>query len=1095
LIWIIHKQPEKHHNSYLEKLVLCKKHNQEWLDSAVSQSIIDLNVVSLKGFEPYERILYGISRSDRRNDGRIRDKLLKRYQNLESGGWWVSGIDLFTKDDSIWGQFKPDIPYRYQEKIVQKFDLNQYKIKLIKYEAPKNVPTEIIALKVSFLATWNIVKNQNEAAKNAWIERIQKTWTTSEEEGQMVREESTWTPCSSSTRHLSKSRRARRTDSQESAENRFFQELQEACGRREYQRIDFLLQPIRNKSNYNSEQQSSRSTDRRGVERLGKIEDRGFWPWLIETPRIPLVLTEGAKKAGAVITSSYVSISLPGIYNGYRQPKDEWGRKTGEARLIPQLELLAKGGREIIFCFDHDDKPETVKNVRTAIALTGTLLQLQGASVSVITWQDPEKGVDDLIVKRGVDYFRSLYKSRISLSDFKLSASLDISKYKPLTVNQRYLSNSLVPPDQTQLIGLKSPKNTGKTEWLSRIVSKLLYEGKPVVVITHRIQLAKALCARFGVEHIEEVRKSTTKGILGYGLCIDSLHPNSQARFNPEDWSEAVVILDEAEQVIWHLLDSSTCQENRVEIIENFQKLLNTVVSSGGQIYLSDADLSAIALDYVSDLIDGPVQTWVAENIFQPQTKRKLISYTGNDPRELIAALVKAIEQGEKALVHTTGQKIKSKWGSINLESYLKERFPHLGILRIDRDSVSEPGHPACGCMANLDHIISSYDIVIASPVIETGVSIDIKGHFDSVWAIAQGIQTVDAVCQTVERLRDNVPRHIWIKTTAKGNRIGNGSISVKALLKSQHKLTRANIILLQQASINDCDELEVNFSPASFLSWGKRACVVNAGKNNYRESILAKLLLEGYELKMSDVQAGNTQLVRQGIYQVCENNYLNYRHQVSAAPEISAKELDELNNKKAKTESERLAERKGNLSKRYGIEVTPELVKKDDNGWYPQLQLLYFLTVGRSYLPERDLHSLSKFSQNNKAFKPDINKKILSAQIKALEIIEIEQFFAPDAEFSKDLLADWFEKIIIPLRFDIQTILGVAINPKNDSAIAVAQRILKKMALKLEFKYWRGDRKNKQRIYSSCNLNPDDRDSVFRHWLSRQTTSLEIAS
>lgn len=461
MIWIIHKQPEKHHNSYLEKLVLCKKHNQEWLDSAVSQSIIDLNVVSLKGFEPYERILYGISRSDRRNDGRIRDKLLKRYQNLEPGGWWVSGIDLFTKDDSIWGQFKPDIPYRYQEKIVQGFDLNQYKIKLIKYEAPKNVPTEIIALKVSYLATWNIVKNQNEAAKNAWIERIQKTWTTSEEEGQMVREESTWTPCSSSTRHLSKSRRARRTDSQESAENGFFQELQKACGRREYQRIDSLLQPIRNKSNYNSEQQSSRSTDRRGVERLGKIEDRGFWPWLIETPRIPLVLTEGAKKAGAVITSSYVSISLPGIYNGYRQPKDEWGRKTGEARLIPQLELLAKGGREIIFCFDHDDKPETVKNVRTAIALTGTLLQLQGASVSVITWQNPEKGVDDLIVKRGVDYFRSLYKSRISLSNFKLSASLDISKYKPLTVNQRYLSDNLVPPDQTQLIGLKSPKNTG----------------------------------------------------------------------------------------------------------------------------------------------------------------------------------------------------------------------------------------------------------------------------------------------------------------------------------------------------------------------------------------------------------------------------------------------------------------------------------------------------------------------------------------------------------------------------------------------------------------------------------------------------------
>lgn len=1069
-------------------------HYQEWINSAVARNLIDLNVKSLQDFEPYDYLLYALPDSDRRNDGRIRDKILKRYAHVEAGGWWVSGIDLFTGEDSIWGQFKPDIPYRYQEKTTHGYDFNQYKNKLIKYETPKNVPTELIALKVSFLETWNVVKNQNEAVKNAWIERIQKTWKTSEEGGQMVREESIWTPCSSTTRHLSKSRRARQTDNQESAENRFFRELQEACRRKEYRRIDCLLQPIRNKSNHNSKQQSSGSTDRRGVERLEKIEDRGFWFWFIENPQIPLILTEGAKKAGTLITSGRVAIALPGIFNGYRQPKDKWGRKKGDARLIPQLELLAKGGREIIFCFDHDNKPKTVKNVRTAITKTGTLLQLQGASVSVITWQDPAKGVDDLIVQRGFDYFRFLYKSRRSLSDFKLSASLDISKYQPLKINQRYLNDSLVPPNQAQLIGLKSPKNTGKTEWLSKIVRKLLYEGKPVVVITHRIQLAKALCTRFGVEHIEEVLTSQTRGILGYGLCIDSLHPNSQARFNPEDWTEAVVILDEAEQVIWHLLDSSTCQENRVEIIENFQRLLNTVVSSGGQIYLSDADLSAIALDYVSDLVDGPVKTWVAENIFRPQTKRQLFSYTGNDPRDLIAALVKAIEQGDKALTHTTGQKIKSKWGSTNLESYFKEKFPHLRILRIDRDSVSEPGHPAYGCMGNLDHIISSYDLVIASPVIETGVSIDIKGHFDSVWAIAQGIQTVDAVCQTVERLRDNVPRHVWIKTTAKGNRIGNGATSVKALLKSQHKLTKANIILLQQASINDCDELEVGFSPASFLSWGKRACVVNAGKNNYRESILAKLLSEGYELKMSDEQA-NAQLVRQGIYQVCKNNYLNYRHQVSAAPDISGKELEELNNKKAKTESERLAERKGNLNKRYGIEVTPELVKKDDNAWYLQLQLLYFLTVGRSYLLERDRHSLSKFSHNNKAFKPDINKKTLSAQIKAIEIIKVKQFFDPDAEFSKDNLADWFENLIIPLRFDIQTILGVCINPDKDSAIAVAQRILKKLGLKLEFKYWRGDRKNKQRIYSGCNLNPDDRDCVFRYWLSRETISSTIAS
>ena len=127
-------------------------------------------------------------------------------------------------------------------------------------------------------------------------------------------------------------------------------------------------------------------------------------------------------------------------------------------------------------------------------------------------------------------------------------------------------------------------------------------------------------------------------------------------------------------------------------------------------------------------------------------------------PRELIANLVNQISKGHRVLVHTTGQKAKSKWGSINLESYLKKLFPKLKILRIDSESVAEPGHKAYGCMGNLNAILPMYDIAIASPVIETGVSIDIKGHFDSVWAIAQGIQTVDAVCQSLERLRDDVP-------------------------------------------------------------------------------------------------------------------------------------------------------------------------------------------------------------------------------------------------------------------------------------------------------------------------------------------------
>ncbi|MDJ0633722.1 MAG: DUF3854 domain-containing protein [Xenococcaceae cyanobacterium MO_188.B29] len=813
----------------------------------------------------------------------------------------------------------------------------------------------------------------------------------------------------------------------------------------------------------------------------------GFWQWVIANPKIPLIITEGAKKAGAIITANYVAVALPGIYNGYRQPKNDYGQKIGKPYLIPELEIFAENGREIIFCFDQDQKPATIKNVRTAIKTTGGLFTQKGCKVSVINWNTNEKGVDDLIVAKGADFFHTLYKNRVPLSNFNLREFLDLSKYNPLIVDERYLDENLVAPSTASVIGLKSAKGTGKTEWIARMVAKATRQGQRVIVITHREQLAITLANRFGIDYRTEIRTSVTKGCVGYALCIDSLHPHANPPFNPDEWREALVIIDEAEQVFWHALDSDTCQNNRVAIIDSFKQLLQTAVGTGGRVILADADLSPIAIDYVRALIGFPVETWVVENKHNPnQGKRKLISYSGNDPRKLIDALIRHIKEGFRVLVHTTGQKAKSKWGSINLESYLKKKFPQHKILRIDRESVSEPGHPAYGCMDSLDQVLSSYDIVICSPVIETGVSIDLKGHFNSVWCIAMGVQTVDAVCQTTERLRDNVPRHIWIKTTAKGNRIGNGATSIKSLLYSEHKATNANIRLLQQADIDDFDDLDVNYSRESFHTWAKRACLVNSGKNDYRSEILSKLIEEGYELYDPNNPERPDQ-VNEELKQVRTENYQEFCQEVSDIEAPDAAELKELKTKRAKTKAERLKEKKGNLINRYGIEVTPELVAKDDNGWYNQLKLHYYLTIGNIYLAQRDKRSLAGLTENSngKAFKPDVNKRTLSATVKALEIIDIQQFFDPEAKFTSNSLADWFE-MVKQYRHEIKILLGVNINPDKDSPITVAQRILSKFGLKLELLYFRGSRQTKQRVYGGCQLDADGRAAIFANWLER---------
>ena len=77
----------------------------------------------------------------------------------------------------------------------------------------------------------------------------------------------------------------------------------------------------------------------------------GFWAWVIANPKIPVLITEGAKKAGAIMSAGYVAIALPGVFNGYRQPKNDWGQKIGNPHLIPQLEAFAQKRQKDIVLF------------------------------------------------------------------------------------------------------------------------------------------------------------------------------------------------------------------------------------------------------------------------------------------------------------------------------------------------------------------------------------------------------------------------------------------------------------------------------------------------------------------------------------------------------------------------------------------------------------------------------------------------------------------------------------------------------------------------------------------------------------------------
>ncbi len=293
-------------------------------------------------------------------------------------------------------------------------------------------------------------------------------------------------------------------------------------------------------------------------------------------------------------------------------------------------------------------------------------------------------------------------------------------------------------------------------------------------------QLGEALCQRVGLPYLTEIKTVEYGTILGYGLCIDSLHPKSGARFDADNWQDGIVIIDEAEQVIWHLLNSATCAAERVEILTQFKNLIQNNLSGDGKVYLADADLSDVAIDYIRGLAGFHVEPFVVVNDWQPPEEQRwtVHNYEEKNPARLVRDLVNHIETGGRPFISCSAQKLKSKWGTQNLEFYLEQQFPDKKILRIDSETVADPSHRAYGCIAHLNEILPNYDMAIASPSIETGVSIEcertdkcysevpiafqllLRGigtdlgkikkvpHFDSVWAIAQGVQTADSIRQ-----------------------------------------------------------------------------------------------------------------------------------------------------------------------------------------------------------------------------------------------------------------------------------------------------------------------------------------------------------
>ncbi|NJD08797.1 MAG: hypothetical protein FIA97_20245 [Methylococcaceae bacterium] len=330
------------------------------------------------------------------------------------------------------------------------------------------------------------------------------------------------------------------------------------------------------------------------------------------------------------------------------------------------------------------------------------------------------------------------------------------------TLNTRFLEQDgeLEIPDRAGLVFIQSPKGTGKTEFLKRLIGSV--EGR-ILMLGHRVSLLRNLSERLGLVNYQDVGAKFWE-VDRLAISLDSLPrliprvlsaSKRQPRGNTampiaEDYD--FLIIDESEQVLRHLL-SDTLKDRRGSV---FSKLIQLIRSATTVICL-DADLTGLlTIDLIAELRG-------------PQSERDELYGYRNDYRyagrtiqlyesqpHLVNELVAVVEAGKKVFVATNTREFAQ-----HAQQLVLQHQPDAKVLLLTSSTNDTPEF--IDFLHDPNTEAPQYDAVITSPSLSTGISIDVI-HFDVVFGFfSQEPLTYQDCDQAISRVRNCSDVRVWI--------------------------------------------------------------------------------------------------------------------------------------------------------------------------------------------------------------------------------------------------------------------------------------------------------------------------------------------
>ena len=722
-----------------------------------------------------------------------------------------------------------------------------------------------------------------------------------------------------------------------------------------------------------------------------------FWRWWNEETRLPWVLGEGSKKDGACLTAGVACSSVNGIWSA--APKDE----NGVPRLLPDFDAVKLEGRRIYVLFDHDTNRKKRSDFLAAATRLGELLAERGAEVTVGLVPRPRKnepalkGIDDWLadgksLKAALKGQRKL-KSKPVLPvlrrpDVVAPSDCFLSQHPPARIPEAI--------DQ-RLVGLASGMGAGKTWAIEEAVRPYLEVGVPVVVIGHRRQLVEDLGEKLGVATGDEAKPGNPLRHQGIALCIDSLCPFSALRFNARDWRGSVVVLDEVTAVLAHaLLGRGTAVASRLgSVLQELQELLR----HAAQVIVADAHVDDDTLKLLEQLMGLPEQggrAWLIGSTRKPAQGRKL--HVCQSQEQWLAALTNKLKQRGRVWVSTTAQKDDQALSAANLGRLAAEHWPEARVLVVDSTTVAIAGHDAERLGREPNEVAGAYDVVVASPAITAGLSVDkLPSHFDAVMVRTGGIISPRDVAQAAERVRDDCDRWLWADETAPGAQLreGCGAHDWQDLLANRSKEAERVIGALQQAgAVLPCG----NFSLWE-AHWAKLAARSNQEADAYRATIVGLLEQQGYAVvhcrAMEEEEAALASAVSKGLKQQAEQAVEAAASALLQAREISEEEAKKLEERRAPLTADDHAALKRHQHKNKWGQCTEASLEADRLDLYAVLRRRWWLMQTPDAVMARDRRKAEELAGGGPLFKPRVTERTIQQKVELLRELGLDVLMA----------------------------------------------------------------------------------------------------